>query len=137
MKPRISKSLFILYVADQQVSRDFYAAILATEPILDVPGMTEFPLSPGTALGLMPEAGIHRLLAGAIADPATATGVPRAELYLITDDAAAVFERAIAAGAREISSLQLRDWGDRVAYCQDLDGHVIALADQSATGAGG
>ena len=31
----------ILYVADQQQSRDFYSAILQKTPALDVPGMTE------------------------------------------------------------------------------------------------
>ncbi len=36
--------MFILYVSDQQVSRDFYAAGLGLEPVLDVPGMTEFNL---------------------------------------------------------------------------------------------
>lgn len=35
---------FILYVADQARSRDFYRTVLATEPTLDVPGMTEFDL---------------------------------------------------------------------------------------------
>jgi catechol 2,3-dioxygenase-like lactoylglutathione lyase family enzyme len=33
---------FILYVADPLVSRTFYTAVLGTEPVLDVPGMTEF-----------------------------------------------------------------------------------------------
>lgn len=35
----------ILYVANQQRSRDFYASILQIEPSLDAPGMTEFKLS--------------------------------------------------------------------------------------------
>ena len=53
-------TMFILYVSDQQVSRDFYAAVLGQEPILDVPGMTEFNLPDGSTLGLMPEAGIQK-----------------------------------------------------------------------------
>ncbi len=95
-------------------------------PRLNVPGMTEFDLPGGAALGLMPEAGIHRLFKAI--DPAAANGAPRAELYLRVDHPIAFFNRAIAAGARELSPLTPRDWGEDVAYCQDLDGHVLAFA---------
>jgi catechol 2,3-dioxygenase-like lactoylglutathione lyase family enzyme len=37
--------MFILFVSDPQASRDFYASVFACEPILDVPGMTEFNLA--------------------------------------------------------------------------------------------
>jgi catechol 2,3-dioxygenase-like lactoylglutathione lyase family enzyme len=49
-------AMFILYVRDQQTSRDFYARTLGLEPVLDVPGMTEFQLTDSAILGLMPEA---------------------------------------------------------------------------------
>lgn len=87
--------------------------------------MTEFDLPGGAALGLMPEAGIQRLIPKI--SPA-AHGAARAELYLRVDDPIAFFDRAIAAGARELSPLTPRDWGEDVAYCQDLDGHVLAFA---------
>lgn len=121
-------ALFILYVADQSAARLFYAQVLDREPQLDVPGMTEFPLPGGAALGLMPNAGIHRLLAPALPDPALATGIPRAELYLRVADPAAYHARALAAGARELSALALRGWGEEVAYSLDPDGHVLAFA---------
>jgi hypothetical protein len=38
--------------------------------------------------------------------------------------------RAVAAGAREISGLEPRDWGHDVAYALDADGHVLAFARQ-------
>ena len=50
--------LFVLYVADQARSARFWAAALGGAPRLDVPGMTEFALPGGGALGLMPERGI-------------------------------------------------------------------------------
>lgn len=121
-------SQFILYVADQRRSRTFYASLLDREPRLDVPGMTEFDLPGGGVLGLMPEAGIRRLLGTPLPDPAAARGVPRAELYLVLEDPAAHHARAIAAGARELSPLLPRDWGHRVAYALDPDGHVLAFA---------
>lgn len=94
--------------------------------------MTEFAL-PGTGggavLGLMPEAGIRRLLGEVLPDPARARGIPRAELYLLLDeDPTPYIERALAAGARLLSALQPRDWSHRAAYLLDLDGHVLALA---------
>ncbi len=121
------KANFILYVADQARSMAFYRAALDLTPTLDVPGMTELTLSPGCVLGLMPEAGIKRLLP-ALPDPAVAAGVPRAELYLTVDDPGAAHRRALAAGARELSPLSQRNWGDEAAYSLDPDGHVLVFA---------
>jgi len=118
----------ILYVADQQSSTGFYQAVLARQPDLNVPGMTEFRLSETCVLGLMPEAGIRRLLGESLPDPAQAKGVPRAEVYLTVDDPAAWHARALANGARELSPLTLRNWGDEVAYSLDPDGHVLCFA---------
>lgn len=118
----------ILYVRDQTASTAFYRAILGSEPSLDVPGMTEFRLSESTVLGLMPEQGIVRLLGASIVDPATASGVPRAELYLVRDDAEALHARALANGARALDAMRARDWGHRVGYVADPDGHVLAFA---------
>jgi uncharacterized glyoxalase superfamily protein PhnB len=117
----------ILYVRDQAAAATFYRRVLG-EPSLDVPGMTEFPLGPVTVLGLMPEAGIRQLLGHAIPDPAGGREIPRAELYLRVDDPGTYHARALEAGARELSPLAARDWGDEAAYSQDPDGHVLAFA---------
>lgn len=90
--------------------------------------MTEFALPGGAVLGLMPEAGIRRLLGDVLPDPVAARGVPRAELYLVVTDPAPYHARALAAGARELSGLARRDWGHWAAYSLDPDGHVIAFA---------
>lgn len=119
---------FILYVQDQRASADFYHAALAIAPRLDVLGMTEFELGGGAVLGLMPEAGIRRLLGSILPDPAQASGIPRAELYLRVDDPEACHQRAVRGGARELSPVQPRGWGDRVGYLLDRDGHVLAFA---------
>jgi catechol 2,3-dioxygenase-like lactoylglutathione lyase family enzyme len=119
---------FILYVADQRRSTSFWTAVLDRQPSLDVPGMTEFAVAQGAILGLMPEAGIRGLLGSKLPDPATASGIPRNEVYLIVGDPAAYHRRALAAGAVELSALALRSWGDTVAYSIDPDGHVLAFA---------
>lgn len=119
---------FILYVADQARATAFYAAVLDAAPRLDVPGMTEFQLPGGAVLGLMPCTSIRTLLGDALPDPAAAQGVPRAELYLRVDDPQAMYARALAAGAVELSPLLQRSWGDHAAYALDPDGHVLACA---------
>jgi catechol 2,3-dioxygenase-like lactoylglutathione lyase family enzyme len=121
---------FILYVADQEIATAFWSDVLGQSPSLDVPGMTEFRLSNTAVLGLMPEEGIAALLGAALPDPATARGVPRAEVYLLVPDPAACHARALAAGAVELSPLALRNWGDTVAYSLDPDGHVLAFASR-------
>lgn len=127
-------SHFILFVADQAAACDFYRQVLAQEPRLDVPGMTEFVLPGGAVLGLMPEQGIRQLLGSAIPDPAAAASIPRAELYLLIEQPQAYVERAELAGAELLQDLQARDWGHEAAYLRDLDGHVLALArDPNAT----
>ena len=118
----------ILYVADQAASRDFYKSVLGRNPILDVPGMTEFKLSDAHILGLMPERGIKRLLGDQLPDPSKASGIPRAELYFRVQDPESMFAIAKELGAVELSPILERDWGGRAGYVMDKDGHVLALA---------
>jgi catechol 2,3-dioxygenase-like lactoylglutathione lyase family enzyme len=122
------KAHIILYVNDQRKSSTFYGQVLRKNPTLDVEGMTEFDLNEGAVLGLMPEKGITRLLGKVIRDPALAKGIARAELYLLVDEPQVYYQRAIDAGARALSPLDLRDWGDVAAYCEDIDGHILAFA---------
>lgn len=94
--------------------------------------MSEFVLPGGGVLGLMPEAGIRKLLGSVLPDPASASGIPRAELYLVVREPAVFHSRALAAGAKELSPLLDRDWGHSAAYSLDPDGHVLAFASTSA-----
>jgi uncharacterized glyoxalase superfamily protein PhnB/N-acetylglutamate synthase-like GNAT family acetyltransferase len=122
------KSHIILYVTDQTVATEFYAAVLEKKPSLHVPGMTEFELSSTSILGLMPESGIRNLLGARHFAAGHDQRVPRSELYLHVPDVEAAYNRARAAGATELSKPQLRDWGHRVGYLLDPDGHMLAFA---------
>ena len=126
-------SHFILYVANQDLSAKFYADVLDLPPTLHVPGMTEFSLPGGGILGLMPALGILRILGPRLPDPSAAAGVPRCELYLVSDRPAEYHARALAAGATELSPLLPRNWGHHAAYSLDPDGHVLAFASPSAS----
>ena len=122
------QTLFVLYVADQARAKEFYKKVLSLDPVLDVPGMTEFELSDGCKLGLMPEKGIATILGSTVPDPASGSGIPRCELYLTVDEPQVYYDRALRAGAKAVSALQLRGWGDEAAYAVDPDGHIIAFA---------
>jgi catechol 2,3-dioxygenase-like lactoylglutathione lyase family enzyme len=131
---KIETTHTILYVRDQDLSERFWTAALGCSPSLHVPGMTEYRLGETTVLGLMPSAGIVRLLGEALPDPRAAEGVPRAELYFVVADPEAAHARALAAGATELSPVLPRDWGDRAGYALTPDGHVLAFAARSVPG---
>lgn len=122
---------FILYVSDQKRATEFYAEVLQLRPSLNVPGMTEFTLADNLKLGLMPENGIAKIITPVLQHPSAGSGIPRCELYVFVEDVKAACERATNAGAREVSPPADRDWGDRVGYVADPDGHVIAFAKKT------
>lgn len=121
---------FILYVQDQQKSCEFYSRLLNMQPALNVPGMTEFLLTENCKLGLMPNAGIKKILENKTPDPESGTGIPRCEIYLLIKNPDEYIERGLSLGAKLISEMQNRDWGDRVGYIADPDGHIIAFAEK-------
>lgn len=119
---------FILFVADQEKSTEFYSIVLGTEARLNVPGMTEFDLAEGAVLGLMPEVNANRLLSHRIQDSSGASLPARCELYLIVDNPKEVLQRAVLAGATLISPFEKRNWSHSAGYVSDLDGHILAVA---------
>ncbi|HBX53583.1 MAG: lactoylglutathione lyase [Bacteroidetes bacterium RIFOXYA12_FULL_35_11] len=121
---------FILYIENQSLSRDFYSKLLQKEPVLDVPGMTEFLLAENCKLGLMPSSGIAKIIGKSMMHPTNGKGIPRCELYLFIGDVADCFNRAVTMGATPVSEPDRRDWGDIVAYVADPDGHIIAFAEK-------
>lgn len=128
----IKLAMTILFVKDQSKSTEFYKLVLGTTPDFEVPGMTQFTFSNGGTLGLMPEAGIKRILGEKMPDPHQGSGIPRSELYLTLKNPEEVHQKILQSGGSELSPYLPRNWGDTVAYSMDLDGHVIALAQERA-----
>lgn len=118
----------IIYVEDQNISKDFYKNILEINPSLDVPGMTEFEINPGCILGLMPYKNIKVLIPQAFNNTINDEHIPTCELYIITDEIDRKIELAIENGAKLLSPLAIRNWGHEVVYFSDPDNHVIAFA---------
>lgn len=126
----LNKLHIILYVENQDLSTEFYKKLFQKEPVLNVPGMTEFQLNENCKLGLMPNEGMAKILNNQTTHPNEGTGIPRCELYLYITDIEYEFENAIEIGAKLISPISDRDWGDKVCYFTDPDGHVIAFAEK-------
>ncbi len=120
---------FIIYVKDQEKSTKFYSSLFNMKPCLLEEGMTEYQLSEGVKLGVMPGKGIAKELNYKVPSPDKADGIPRCELYFKVKDAQVYLDRGILLGAKDISPLSDRDWGDRVGYITDFDGHIIAFAE--------
>lgn len=124
---------FIIYVEEQNKSKEFYEELLKIKPVLDVPGMTEFELAENVKLGLMPEKGIAKIISDKLPHPEKGNGIPRCELYLKVKNPAEYIKRGIELGGKEISKLQNRDWGDQVGYISDFDGNIIAFAKKTGS----
>jgi uncharacterized glyoxalase superfamily protein PhnB len=126
----MKEAYFIIYVTDQRQSADFYRKVLGREPIIDVPGITEFPLRDGTILGVMPVTSAAKLIGATHFSESTPQRAPKSELYLVVEDPGSYHARALANGATELSPMQERDWGHRAAYSLDPNGHVLAFAEK-------
>ena len=123
-----NKINFIVYVEDQNKSKDLYTALFDRAPALDVDGMTEIQLNDTTYIGLLPGNGIEEILEGNLDHPKQNTSQPRCEIYLYVDALEAYDERALMLGARGIGEVKQRNWGDYSSYVSDGDGNIIAFA---------
>ena len=92
--------------------------------------MVEFILSDNCKLGLMPNKGIAKILADKTPHPDKGIGIPRCELYLYVADIQLEYDNALRNGAKLISPISDRDWGEKVCYFSDIDGHIIAFASK-------
>lgn len=120
----------ILYVSDSEASCVFYEKIFRKQANLKVSGMTEFNISGKCKLGLMPNKNMAKILAGKTPHPDNGNGIPRCELYLCVDNVQFEFDHAIKCGAKLISPIKNRDWGNKVCYFADPDNHIIAFAEK-------
>lgn len=124
----IEKTHTILYVKNQEESTAFYEKILCRKADLFVQGMTEFNLSENFVLGLMPNRGIAKILTDKVPHPDGGSGIPRCELYFYVSNLEKAFENSLSCGAKLISGIEKRNWGDDACYFSDPDGHIIAFA---------
>ena len=120
----------ILYVEDQEISTVFYTKVLRQNPVLNVPGITEFRLPENFPLGLMPNTSIAEILNGKTPMPQSGMGIPRCEIYLYVENIEAELVNILQNSIELISGLEERNWCDNAFYFSDPDGHIIAFASK-------
>ncbi len=118
--------LTILAVEDLAQHATFYETVLGIPPTVTTPVYVEFTL--GTQrIGVYQREGFGRNIGAAPALLPSGALAPT-ELYFYADDLDAAMARLHVAGARQLSALAARPWGDRAAYFADPSGNVIVLA---------
>jgi predicted enzyme related to lactoylglutathione lyase len=120
-------ALVILAVRDFDQAVRFYRAAFGWEQPVAAPAYAEFLLPGGMRLGIYAREGFGRNT-GQVPHAVPAGELAPTELYLYADDPAAALARAQAAGARLLSPLSSRDWGDEAGYLADPEGNVLVLA---------
>ena len=120
-------ALVILAVDDPDRAAAFYQAALGFPVRERVPVYVELDASP-IRLGLYRREGFAQNVGGAVPVRPPDGGLSSAELYLHVDDPAPAAARLLEAGARPLSPLAPRPWGDEAAYFADLDGNVVVVA---------
>jgi predicted enzyme related to lactoylglutathione lyase len=120
--------LLILAVRDRARMMAFYMRVLEWSLVVDVPVYAELQSPDGLRLGLYAEDGFGRNI-GIV--PEASPPITRTELYLQCDELHAVMERAVEAGARVLSPLGPRDWGDEAVYLADPEGNIVVVARRS------
>ena len=126
----------ILAVADVGRAVTFYETAFgwSRNRRIDYSNYVELHLPEGGTLGLYERSGFAEEVGGepaALADGA----VSPAYLYVRVDDVDDAVERLEAAGARPLSPLLDRSWGERAAWFADPDGHVVAVAQTAPVAA--
>ena len=135
MPTSASHVLTILAVDDLARAKRFYSEAFGWPRSVDDPVYAEFAIPGGMRLGVYERVGFGRNTGQTPARIPTGELSPT-ELYFYVDDLPSAITRMKNAGARELSPLAVRDWGDTAAYFADADGNVLVLARQTACNPG-
>jgi predicted enzyme related to lactoylglutathione lyase len=119
--------LVILAVRDLPRAVSFYRQAFGWPTAVETPVYVEFSLPAGLRLGLYGRHGYARNTGSLPVAPAPGS-LTATELYLYPADLEPALARIEEAGARLLSPLTPRDWGDEAAYYADPDGNVVVLA---------
>ena len=119
--------LTILAVKDLKASAAFYEEAFGWPARVRVPVYVELELPDGRGLGVYQRESFA-LNTGRLPARVPDGEISGTELYLRCADVAQTIDRLREAGARELSPLAPRDWGDDAAYFADPDGNVLVVA---------
>jgi catechol 2,3-dioxygenase-like lactoylglutathione lyase family enzyme len=119
----------IFAVSDLERSLEFYERAFGwpRNDAIDYAEYVELHTPDGGTLGLFERTGFAALVG---AEPVRIEngGVAPGYLYVRLDDVEAAVRRLEGVGARPLSRLAPRSWGERAAWFADPDGNVVAVA---------
>jgi uncharacterized protein len=120
----------ILAVDDLARSLEFYEGVFGwpRNERIDYRNYVELKPDDGGTIGLYERDGYAQTV-GADPVPVPADAVSPAYVYVRVEDAAEAADRLRAAGARELSPLTPRQWGETAGWFADPDGNVVAVAE--------
>ncbi len=125
MTVRVIMTVFA--VQDLASSKKFYQDVFGWSINLEVPVLVSFKMSNNHELMLYDKDSFARNT-GQMPVLVPENCISSTELYFHVDDLEGIIKKLEKAGARMLSELAPRDWGDDVAYYADLDGNVLAVA---------
>lgn len=122
----------IIYVPDVTAAVEFYetAFSLRRRFVHDSGQYAEMETG-GTALAFASEAMAE--MHGVAIRPNTPRDVaPGIEIALVTDEPDDAYARAVAGGAAPVKPVEVKPWGQKVAYVRDLNGCLVELCSPVA-----
>lgn len=125
--------LTIFAVRDPKAAASFYTSTFRWEICVDTPVYIELALPGGMRLGLYERTAFGKNT-GRVPTPIFDGELAPTELYLFADDVEDAVRRLTESGARELSPLAPRPWGDEAAYFADPDGNVVVVARRISGG---
>jgi lactoylglutathione lyase len=128
--PSVSLGYVILYVKDVSASLAFYeeAFGLTRRFFNDDNGKAYGELETGTARLAFASLELAKTLLKQEIVAASPDKAPLGvEIALVTPDVAALYARAVKAGATVVSEPETKPWGQMVACLRDKDGHLVEL----------
>jgi predicted enzyme related to lactoylglutathione lyase len=119
--------LVVLACADVAGAKAFYEGTFGWKVVVDLPVYVEMEVPTGLRVGLYAREGFARNTGEPPALPPS-RGTTACELYLRVTDPRAALARLVARGARLLSEVAPRPWGDEAGYAADPDGNVVAVS---------
>jgi predicted enzyme related to lactoylglutathione lyase len=119
--------LLVLACRDVARAKAFYVGAFGWTLKVDLDVYVEMEVPTGLRVGLY-DPTLYASNTGEPAAPRPERGTTACELYLRVDDPVTALERLCERGARLLSPVTRRRWGDDAGYAADLDGNVVAVA---------
>jgi len=120
-------ALTILAVRDLNVAVRFYKKAFGWDQIVAAPVYAEFALPGAMRFGLYQRESFAKNT-GHLPVTTPALAITPTELYFYVEQLDDAVATLLAAGARLLSGLSMRGWGEEAAYFADPDGNVIVIA---------